>query len=140
MPSHDLEQLNFTALPHPDPYLDQLGQFQKAETPSGWLVKVKVEPKHCNGRQLTHGGFIATLADVALAYGATYSQQPPLYMVTVHKSIDFIGTSFEGDTLYADITVKKQGKSLVFAESQIFQQDQKPIASASGIMQKLKSS
>lgn len=134
---HTNKQLTFQALPHPDPYLDNLADFSYSDTASGWIVKVTVEAKHCNGRQITHGGFIATLADVALAYGTTYSQQPPLYMVTVHKSLDFVGTSFEGDTLYADISIKKKGKTLVLADSRIRNQNDKTIALAAGIMQKL---
>lgn len=133
-----IENLEFKKLPHPDPYLEGLAQFEQAETDHGWIVRVSVEPQHCNGRNLTHGGFIATLVDVALAYGATYSETPPMPMVTVHKSIDFLGPSFSGDTLYATIAITKKGKTMVFAQSQVFNNEEKVICHATGIMQILR--
>ena len=137
MQHHRFKQLTYSAIPHDDPYLQYLGNFTKAETEQGWVVRVQVESAHCNGRQITHGGFIATLADVALAYGATYCEQPPLALVTVHKSLDFTGHSLKGDILFADIKINKKGHRLIFADSHIINQDQRLIAKASAIMQRL---
>ncbi|MCY4044142.1 MAG: PaaI family thioesterase [Cellvibrionales bacterium] len=131
--SHKETPIGFEPLPHQDPFLETIGTFLKKETEQGWIVGISIEEKHCNGRKIAHGGLISTLADVCLAYGCTYSQTPPLHMVTAHKNIDFLGMVVEGQWLEAHLTIRKKGKSLFFADADIIASN-KLVARASGVI------
>jgi len=66
-----------------------------------------------------HGGLLATLADIAMGYVASVAQSPPLRMLTVNLSIDFLGPGQCGDWLESHVTISKMGSRLAFVSAEI---------------------
>lgn len=64
-------------------------------------VSLRVEDKHLNGENITHGGAIVTLADVAFAIACnTYDK----VAVGLNMSINFLKATSEGSLLTATAT------------------------------------
>ncbi len=62
-------------------------------------MTLKVQPHHCNGHGICHGGFIFTLADSAFAFACnSYNRN----VVAQHNQISFIAPGREGDVLTAE--------------------------------------
>jgi acyl-coenzyme A thioesterase PaaI-like protein len=47
-------------------------------TGEGFIIGVRIAEKHCNSGGTAHGGFLVTLADIALGYTAAASGDLPL--------------------------------------------------------------
>jgi acyl-coenzyme A thioesterase 13 len=77
----------------------------------------RVAQKHCNARGAAHGGFLVTLADMALGYAAAASSDPPLELTTIDISADLAGRARVGDWLEARVDLQKIGRRLVFANA-----------------------
>jgi acyl-coenzyme A thioesterase 13 len=71
--------------------------------------------KHGNARGAAHGGFLLTLADIALGY--TAAADPPLKLTTVSISADFVGQARIGDWLEAQVDIQRIGQRLAFANA-----------------------
>ena len=68
----------FEPLFRTSPFLDTVGPlFYRKEPDGGFVVGLRVLPKHANTRGNAHGGLLLTLIDVALGYRAAFSQDPP---------------------------------------------------------------
>ncbi|WP_425097716.1 hydroxyphenylacetyl-CoA thioesterase PaaI [Tropicibacter sp. S64] len=61
-------------------------------------LTLTVEPHHCNGHAICHGGFIFTLADSAFAFACNSRNA---VTVAQHNTISFIAPGKLGDTLTA---------------------------------------
>jgi acyl-coenzyme A thioesterase 13 len=69
--------VGFAPLFRTSPFLDTPGPFCYRLTGQGFVTGVRVAQKHCNARGAAHGGFLVTLADIALGYAAAASGNPP---------------------------------------------------------------
>ena len=107
----------FAPLFRTSPFLDTLGPFFYRPTGQRFVTGVRVAQKHCNARGAAHGGFLVTLADIALGYTAEASSDPPLNLTTVNISADFAGYARVGDWLEARVDIQKIGRRLVFANA-----------------------
>ncbi|MGC8568861.1 MAG: PaaI family thioesterase [Nitrososphaeria archaeon] len=87
--------------------------------------------KHLNILGVVHGGFIATLLDVAM--GSLINERA----VTVSLNIDYIEPAFRGE-IVAEGKITRYGQDLVFTEGTAKQRD-RIVARASGIYFLLKS-
>ena len=68
-----------------------LGPFFYGPVESGFVIGLRVDERHGNARGAAHGGFLLTLADIALGYTAAASDDPPLQLTTISISADFVG-------------------------------------------------
>jgi acyl-coenzyme A thioesterase 13 len=109
--------VGFAPLFRTSPFLDTLGPFCYRPTGEGFVTGVRVIQKHCNARSAAHGGFLVTLADIALGYTAEASGNPPLKLTTINISADFAGYARVGDWLEARVDIQKFGRRLVFANA-----------------------
>lgn len=114
------------------PYLDLLGPIYNKKTESGLVIGLRAERKHCNARDLVHGGVLSSLADIALGYNAAFAGKEPVPMVTASLNIDYAGFAALGDWIEIEVDVQKVGKRMAFANCYFFV-DSKRIARASGV-------
>lgn len=119
------------------PYLDLLGPIYQKKTANGLVIGLLAEQKHCNGRNLVHGGVFSALADIALGYNAAFAGQEPVPMVTASLTIDYAGSAKLGDWLEIETDVQKVGKSMAFANC-YFHLGEQRIARASAVFNVLK--
>jgi len=88
--------------------------------------------KHCNVRSNVHGGFLATLADIALGFTLGYLTDPASGFVTVSLNLDYAGNAGEGDWLETSTDIQRRGRTLAFANCYIRRGDAR-IVRASGV-------
>lgn len=86
------------------------------------FLALRVKEAHCNGKGFVHGGLISALADNAMGYSIqTTRAQPsseakPRRGVTVHLSVDFLGSANVGQWLEFQPRVLRVGGSLAVAD------------------------
>ena len=114
------------------PYLDLLGPIYNKKSESGLIIGLRAEKKHCNGRDLVHGGVFSSLADIALGYNAAFNGKEPVPMVTASLNVDYAGSAKLGDWIEIEVDVQKVGRNMAFANSYFFV-DSKRIARASAV-------
>jgi len=108
----------FEPLFRTSPFLDTVGPFfYRKEADGGFVVGLRVLPKHANARGGAHGGLLLTLIDVALGYRAAFSQDPPAALTTASVTADFAGAPKLGDWVEAHVDVQKVGSRLAFANA-----------------------
>jgi len=92
------------------PYLDLLGPIYNRKSKAGLTIGFRAEIKHCNARNLVHGGVFSSLADIALGYNTAFSGKQPIPMVTASLNIDYAGSAKLGDWVEIKTDVQKVGK------------------------------
>ena len=108
----------FEPLFRTSPFLDTVGPlFYRKEPDGGFVVGLRILPKHANARGGAHGGLLLTLLDVALGYRAAFSQNPPAALTTASVCADFAGAPKVGDWVEAHVDVQKVGNRLAFANA-----------------------
>jgi acyl-coenzyme A thioesterase PaaI-like protein len=108
----------FEPLFRTSPLLDTLGPFfYRRQADGGFVVGLRILPKHANARGTAHGGLLLTLLDIALGYRTAFSQDPPVSLTTASLSADFLGTAKIGDWVEAHVDVPKLGGRLAFANA-----------------------
>jgi len=96
-------------------------------------IALELEAQHMNGLNIAHGGVLLSALDFACGMSGSY-QPPPMerrYCVTVSLSTHFINPLRDGH-LRATAHRIGGGKSIFFAESEIFDASNTRIATASG--------
>ena len=73
----------FLPLFRTSPSLDTLGPLFYRPIGPGFIIGRRVAEKHGNARGTAHGGFLVTLADIALGYTAAASGDPLLKLTTI---------------------------------------------------------
>jgi acyl-coenzyme A thioesterase 13 len=114
------------------PFIDLVGPLYSRTTDAGLEVGFQAEEKHCNSRGLVHGGFLSTIADIALGYGAGVKTDGSRGLVTTSITIDFADSARLGDWVVFKTDVQKVGRKAAFANSYAYVGD-KRIVRASGI-------
>jgi acyl-coenzyme A thioesterase PaaI-like protein len=101
------------------PFLDLTGPLFYRKEPDGkaggFVIGMRILPKHANARGGAHGGLLLTLVDIALGYSAAFSQEPPAILSTASVTADFVGGAKIGDWVEAHVDVQKVGGRLAFA-------------------------
>lgn len=95
-------------------------------------AELKVEEKHLNMGRSVHGGVINALCDIALsgAVNSTLIDGPSV--VTLQMGVSFLRPGLPGDTLTAFAEIVKKGRTIVYVEGGIKNQNGKLLARASG--------
>jgi len=114
------------------PFLDLLGPIYNKKSNKKITLGFKVEEKHCNARNLVHGGVFSSLADIALGYNAAFYEDEPVPMVTASLTIDYAGSAKLGEWIEIETDVQKVGGRMAFANCYFFV-NSKRIARASGV-------
>jgi len=80
---------------------------------------MRIEAHHCNSLKSTHGGLLATLADVASVRALVQERNNGQRAFTISLNIDYIGKAVIGDWIEAHVTIKKGSGSVAFATCEI---------------------
>ena len=76
------------------------------------MIGLWVLEHHCNNKNSAHGGLFATLADIALGKTSSWSETPPIPLVTTSLTIDYLGAARLGDWIEAAVkTVEASDRS-----------------------------
>ena len=94
------------------------------------VVEIDIEEKHLNGNNCVQGGVMFTLADFASAVTANADE---IAFVSADSNISFLSAT-RGNKLIAEATIIKRGKTLVFCDVIINDNNNKAIAKASFTM------
>lgn len=105
----------FAPLFRTSPVIELIGPLYSKGTGQRLQIGFFIGEKHCNNRGTIHGGIVATVADIALGYAATTSQDPPLTALTTSLSIDFLGVACAGEWIWSDVEFQQVGKRIVFS-------------------------
>ena len=122
----------FTLHKSGSPYLDHNGPIYFKGAGHDLAVGVYITEKHVNGVGVAHGGFIATLADVALAGACATVTDPPGGGLTVSLTVDFTGVAILGSWVQSYIEIHKDHGTLKFANVYLIC-NEKSIARASAV-------
>lgn len=87
-----------------------------------FCLGLHIDTEHCNARGLLHGGIVSTLADNALGLCCAL-QIDGASALTVHLAVDFLSVGHKGQWLEVRARVTKLGRTLAFADAQIFADD-----------------
>lgn len=101
-------------------------------------IHMPVKPICLNSLGVVHGGIISSLADAAMC-NVPKNDGGTQTVVTVNLNISFIRPA-GGDYLLADAHIFKKGKSLVHSDCFIYDDQERLVAKASGILHRSKES
>ena len=107
----------FEPLFRSSPFLDLIGPLFYRKEGDGFVVGLRVLPKHANARGAAHGGLLLTMADVALGYRTAFSQTPPAALTTVNITADFTAAARVGDWVEVHVDIQRIGERLAFANA-----------------------
>jgi len=80
--------------------------------PGETVLSMEVQPHHCNGHNICHGGVSYTLADSAFAFACnSYNRM----VVAQNNSISYLAPAYAGDTLTAHAMERvAKGRSSIY--------------------------
>ena len=122
----------FEPLFRTSPYLDLLGPIYSARGETGLVLGLWAEGKHCNARDVVHGGVFSSIADVALGYSAAFATDEPKPLVTVNLTLDYAGSAKRGDWIEIRTDVQRVGSRMAYANG-YFVVGEKRIVRASAV-------
>ena len=108
--------------PTPNPFNEMVGPFYERRRGTEVSLGLRIENRHCNSRDICHGGLLATLADLALGYSALAVGGQSSF-VTVSLTLDFAGSAKAGDWVESEVEVHKTGARLAFANGYLVAND-----------------
>lgn len=97
--------------------------FEKIENGEHKAMAVRVEEKHLNQRNITHGGMLMALADNAMGDALARAYQYKASLVTVSMNSDFLKPAAVGDWVEARPVILRKGKRMAFAECPLYIDD-----------------
>jgi uncharacterized protein (TIGR00369 family) len=97
------------------PYLDLIGPILSRRTDAGLEFALTIDERHVNARGLAHGGVLSALADVAMGYATSSSQDPAPYLITASLTVSFAGAVRIGEAVVARVDVHRIGRRMAFA-------------------------
>jgi acyl-coenzyme A thioesterase 13 len=100
--------------PQPNPFNELVGPFYLRRDGKDVSLGIRIGERHCNSRGICHGGFLATMADLALGYAcATIGGHSSF--VTISLTLDYAGSAKPGDWVHSEVEVQKAGSRIAFA-------------------------
>lgn len=106
-----------------------LGMKIEEISPGHAVLSMEVRDDMTNGQDLTHGGYIFTLADSAFAFACNSYNR---FTVAQHCSITFVAPSFLGDRLTARAKERNRGDRSGIYDVTVTNQDGKVVAEFRG--------
>ena len=114
MTAHAIPE-GFTPLRRSSPLLDLLGPVYSRGEGLKLEIGLRADNRHANGRGTVHGGVLATLADVGMGYAMAFSSEPPLPLITVSMTLDYLGAVQVGEWIEVRLEHHKRGRQIAFA-------------------------
>ena len=95
------------------------------------VVEYTAKPEFCHSGGIVQGGFVTGWIDSAMARAAIASTNGEKSMTTLEIKISFLKAAVAGKTYRAEGWVVRAGKSVMFMEGRLLDQDGKLIAKGS---------
>ena len=112
--------------PTPNPFNELVGPFYVRRDGKDVSLGIRIEERHCNSRGICHGGFLATMADLALGY-ACASIGSHASFVTISLTLDYAGSAKPGDWVQSEVEVQKAGARIAFANGYLVADAVRPV-------------
>ncbi|HYI84149.1 MAG TPA: PaaI family thioesterase [Acetobacteraceae bacterium] len=91
-----------------------------------------IESRHCNAKDMCHGGMLAALTDVVLGIGGLEQTGVKGFFITVSLTQDFLAPVPLGSWLEAEVELLRQTSSTMFVQG-VFRVRGKAALRASGV-------
>lgn len=134
-PAADVPE-GFQPATHGGPYARELGPFWSRRAEDHTALGIRVAHRHGNSMGGAHGGFVSSLADLALVHAVAVAREkaglPRASLATITLSVDYLGQPKEGCWLEARCQVTRLGGRIAFAEGVLFA-DSARVARASAV-------
>ena len=91
-----------------------------------------VEPRHCNAKDMCHGGMLAALTDVVLGIGGLEQAGVKGFFITISLSQDFLAPVPLGSWLEAEVQLLRRTATTMFVQG-VFTVGGEPVLRASGV-------
>jgi uncharacterized protein (TIGR00369 family) len=118
----------FTRLVGPFFYQTRIGLANEEAVRHG----MRVVEKHCNKRQVCHGGMLASFLDVALARCGSIGLGVTGSMPTISMSIDYLQPARVGDWIESRVAILHRSHRSAFVQG-VLVRDQAPLLRGSGV-------
>ena len=80
-----------------------------------WVMpRILHAPKRADSHTV-HSGVLATLADIGMGYAMAFSSEPPLPLITVSMTVDYLGAVQVGEWMVVRLEHHKRGRQMAFA-------------------------
>ena len=96
-------------------------------------IKLKLKPFMLNHGGIAHGGVLATLCDICLAFAVSTVLKKDEWCLTAQLDIRYMNPAFPKETLIGYGKVLRKGNTIAFVEGGIKTKGGKEIARAHGI-------
>jgi uncharacterized protein (TIGR00369 family) len=110
----------FVRASHGGPYAEELGPFWSHRAEDHTALAIRIERRHSNSMGAAHGGFVATLADLALVHAVAVARERAglerAALATVSLTVDFLAPPKEGSWLEVQARVTRLGGRIAFVE------------------------
>lgn len=114
------------------PFLTDLGPLYVKHAERAPQIALRITKRHSNSRGIAHGGVLLTLADSAMGGALYHSRQPPMPIVTVSLTSDFLSSAQIGDWVQAEVEILRVGRQLAYAQCELLVEGRR-VLRASGV-------
>ncbi|WP_181780097.1 PaaI family thioesterase [Pseudonocardia pini] len=113
------------------PFIEYLGRFHWL--PGTGRFGMHVRPEHANTHGNAHGGFLASIVDVACSRGTRFALGDGSTVSTITMTLDYLEPVDVGRWFEVDTTVDRAGGRTVFTTGRVVV-DEKVLAKASVVL------
>jgi acyl-coenzyme A thioesterase PaaI-like protein len=122
----------FVPRPAGGPFLDPIGPIMIRRDLGPLAFGLRIEKRHCNSKDMAHGGMLATFADLALGIGGFHLAGVKGFFTTISLNSDYLAPALLGTWLQCEPVLLRKTRTLVFAQG-VCMADGKPVLRASGV-------
>jgi len=115
------------------PLGDLLGIVTERRGGGGSRLRLIVDPAWHNPNGVLHGGVIYTLIDYSMGAAVQPDLSEGEHCATIEVKVSYL-TPVRDGTLWAETQVVKQGRTIAFTESKVWDHNARLVATASGSM------
>jgi uncharacterized protein (TIGR00369 family) len=103
-------------------FVARIGPVYELILPDGGGVRlgVLVDRHHLNPAGMSHGGLLATLMDVGIAYNAAQVAGDGAFFMTMGLNLSFLSGARPGDWIETRSRVSRRGRSTLFGTGEIW--------------------
>ena len=115
------------------PLGDMLGIVAERRGAGGSRLRLAVDPAWHNPNGVLHGGVIYTLIDYCMGSAVQPDLAQGEHCATIEVKVSYL-TPVRDGTLWAETQVVKQGRTIAFTETKVWDHNARLVATASGSM------
>lgn len=120
--------------PVPERFEQRVGPLYQKQFEDGWRFGILVEPGHCHGGGIMHGGAMMTLADHAMVMQHFFAHGF-MPVLTAQMNVEMLAGAKPGDWVEARPSVTRETRSLLFAQCELWN-DETLMMTASAVLKK----